>query len=207
MLQLKERESIKVEYSFFQKVLGVKVADSFIKEKLNALGCKISENKNVLNVIPPTWRQDISIPEDLVEEVGRLFGYHNIESQEILEKVLTIFKKPHNFNKLEKKLKQLLVSRNMYEMISWSFTDKKIEDTLKNTSSPIEINNPISSELSFLRSSLVGNLLMITQKNINRNFVNSSVFEVGPVFLKINHMNKRNMLAEYALAPFMKKVG
>ena len=42
-------------------------------------------------------------------------------------------------------------------MISWSFTDKKIEDTLKNTSSPIEINNPISSELSFLRSSLVGN--------------------------------------------------
>ena len=46
---------------------------------------------------------------------------------------------------------------------------------------------------------------MITQKNINRNFVNSSVFEIGPVFYKINHMNKRNMLVEYALAPFMKK--
>ena len=128
---IKERESIKVECSFFQKVLGVKVANSFIKEKLNALGCKISENKNVLSVIPPTWRQDISIPEDLVEEVGRLFGYHNIESQEILEKSFNNLQKTSQLQQIRKKLKKLLVSRNMYEMISWSFTDKKIEDTLK----------------------------------------------------------------------------
>ena len=48
---------------------------------------------------------------------------------------------------------------------------------------------------------------MITQKNINKILLIPLFFEIGPVFLKINHMNKRNMLAEYALAPFMKKVG
>ena len=66
-------------------------------------------------------------------------------------------------------------------MISWSFTDKKIEDTLKNTSSPIEINNPISSEL-FFKIIISRQFVNDNTKNINRNFGNSSVFEIGPVF-------------------------
>ena len=106
-----------------------KIEDSFITQKLNAIGCEIHEKK-VLNVIPPTWRQDINIPEDLVEEIGRLFGYHNIESKRFQKKVSIAHKKPRT-SKNQKKIKQLLVSRNMFETISWSFTDKKIEDILK----------------------------------------------------------------------------
>ena len=178
----KDRKSIEIEYSFFEKILGVKIEDTYVKEKLNAIGCEVHEKKNVLTVIPPTWRQDISIPEDLVEEVGRLFGYHNIESKEISDKSLYNLKKTSELQKIRKMLKQLLVSRNMFETISWSFTDKKIEDILKNVDNPIKINNPISSELSFLRSSLIGNLLVTIKKNINRNISNASIFEVGPVF-------------------------
>ena len=182
-VSLKERKSIEIQCSFFEKILGTKIDFSFIKQKLSAIGCKISENKTSFFVTPPTWRQDINIPEDLVEEVGRLFGYHNINSKEISTKNLNDLEKTSELQKVRKKLKQLLVSRDMFEMISWSFTDKKIEDILKNTTNPIEINNPISSELSCLRSSLVGNLLMTIQKNVNRNLSNFSVFEVGPVFL------------------------
>ena len=179
---LRNRKSIEIEYSFFEKVLGVKIEDSFITQKLKAIGCEIHEKKKVLNVIPPTWRQDINIPEDLVEEVGRLFGYHNIESKEISEKNFNSSQKTSELQKIRKKIKQLLVSRNMFETISWSFTDKKIEDILKSCENPIKISNPISSELSFLRSTLVGNLLITIQKNINRNITNASFFEVGPVF-------------------------
>ena len=59
---------------------------------------------------------------------------------------------------------------------------KKLKIALKNSNNPIEINNPISSELSYLRSQLLGNMLMTIQKNINRNINNVSIFEVGPVF-------------------------
>ena len=111
-----------------------------------------------------------------------MFGYHNIESKEISDKSLYNLKKTSELQKIRKMLKQLLVSRNMFEIISWSFTDKKIEDILKNVDNPIKINNPISSELSFLRSSLIGNLLVTIKKNINRNISNASIFEIGPVF-------------------------
>ena len=89
------------------------------------LDVKFTRKKKVLNVIPPTWRQDINIPEDLVEEIGRLFGYHNIESKEISEKSFNSSQKTSELQKIKKKIKQLLVSRNMFETISWSFTDKK----------------------------------------------------------------------------------
>ena len=192
---------------FFEKILGTKIDFSFIKEKLSAIGCKISENKTSLVVTPPTWRQDINIPEDLVEEVGRLFGYHNIDSKEISTKNLNDLEKTSELQKVRKKLKQLLVSRDMFEMISWSFTDKKIEDILKNTSNPIEINNPISSELSCLRSSLVGNLLMTIQKNVNRNLSNFSVFEVGPVFLDNESYQQEEYASGIRAGFFYEKVG
>ena len=178
----KNRESIKIEYSFFDEVLGIRIDNSFINEKLKSIGCKVSESKNGIIVIPPTWRQDINIPEDLVEEVGRLFGYHKINSQEISKTNVNKIKKTSELQKTRKKIKQLLVSRNMFEIISWSFTDKKTEAALKNSNNPVEINNPISSELSYLRSQLLGNMLMTIQKNINRNINNVSIFEVGPVF-------------------------
>ena len=95
----------------------------------------------------------------------------------------------------------------MFEIISWSFTDKKIENTLKNTSNPIEIKNPISSELSLLRSSLVGNLLITAQKNINRNFANPSIFEVGPVFYEGESYEQEEYVCGLRAGFFMKKVG
>ena len=98
-------------------------------------------------------------------------------SRPISDKSLYNLKKTSELQKIRKMLKQLLVSRNMFEIISWSFTDKKIEDILKNVDNPIKINNPISSELSFLRSSLIGNLLVTIKKNINRNII-ISIFPI-----------------------------
>ena len=84
---LKERKSIEIQCSFFEKILGTKIDFSFIKQKLNAIGCKISENKTAFFVTPPTWRQDINIPEDLVEEVGRLLDIIILIVKKFLQKI------------------------------------------------------------------------------------------------------------------------
>ena len=86
----------------------------------------------------------------------------------------------------------LLVSRNMFEIISWSFTDSKIEKVLNNNLDCVNIKNPISSELSQLRTSLIYNLLSTIQKNINKNVNNFAVFELD-FFIELIHLNKKSL--------------
>ena len=109
-------------------------------------------------VTPPSWRQDISIKEDLVEEVARLYGYDSIENEP-----MNIKKRQTNVaninQKSKKKIKEVFVSRNINEVINWSFVNKQWENIFGNED-PIEIENPISSEQSVLRSNLVGGLLL-----------------------------------------------
>ena len=74
-------QEIIIDSSFIRKVLGFEVDDTKIEEKLLLIGCKIKKIKNMMRVIPPSWRPDIKIKEDLVEEVGRLLGFENIPSK------------------------------------------------------------------------------------------------------------------------------
>jgi phenylalanyl-tRNA synthetase beta chain len=131
-------------------------------------------------VTPPSWRQDISIKEDLVEEVARLCGYDSIENEP-----MNIKKRQTNVaninQKSKKKIKEVLVSRNINEVINWSFVNNEWENIFSNKD-PIEIENPISSEQSVLRSNLVGGLLSIVKKNNNKGKQNISIFEFGPIF-------------------------
>ena len=131
-------------------------------------------------VTPPSWRQDISIKEDLVEEVARLYGYDSIENEP-----MNIKKRETNVTninqKSKKKIKEILVSRNINEIINWSFVNKEWESIFGNKD-PIEIENPISSEQSVLRSTLVGGSLSVVKKNNNKGKQTVSIFEFGPIF-------------------------
>ena len=106
--------------------------------------------------MPPSWRQDISLKEDLIEEVARLYGYDLIQNEPMIlspaPDVTDIFQKA--------KIKESLVSRDIAEVINWSFVNTEWEKIFNNHD-PIEIENPISSELSVLRSNLIGGLLSV----------------------------------------------
>ena len=106
-----------------KKILGL--------EKLSGLGCKISLKNEKLNVIPPSWRSDLKLKEDLIEEVARMYGYENIIDQPMSMREISKGSTTSLSQSLKKKIARLLVSRNfMWELITWSFVDKKWEEKL-----------------------------------------------------------------------------
>lgn len=177
---IKKDQSIEISSNFINQILGTNLNDKVIQEKLVKIGCLIENKNSFFLVTPPSWRQDISIKEDLVEEVARLYGYDSIENEP-----MNIKKRQTNVaninQKSKKKIKEVFVSRNINEVINWSFVNKQWENIFGNED-PIEIENPISSEQSVLRSNLVGGLLSIVKKNNNKGKQNISIFEFGPIF-------------------------
>ncbi len=176
-----ENNNIQIEKVFFDQVLGIKISNQFIKDKLNKIGCNLSGDKNLV-VTPPSWRGDIKIKEDLVEEIARLYGLEKIPSVPFDLQNNTNQKTTSDIQVLRNKIKKLLVSRNVFEIITWSFTDEKIQKLFDETQNFLKITNPISSELSSMRSNLLPNVISAMKKNINKNFNNFSFFELGPVF-------------------------
>ena len=140
--------------------------------------CK-KKGKNIETKIP-LWRPDIFGQIDLVEEIIRILGFENVKSIEP-EKVRT--KPTLNFYQKHFHLAQRSVaSKGYYETITWSFSDEKINDKFKENFETTRIINPISSDLGVLRNSLYPNLIYYMEKNLNRGFVDQSLFEIGPVF-------------------------
>ena len=174
---------VKIDINNFliNEVLGVNIEKKFIIEKLEALGCNTKEKDEMISVIPPSWRPDLKIPEDLIEEIARIFGYENIPSQKPEFLNNDSFKFSGDNQEIIRKIKRLLVSRNIMEIISWSFVDSKLQDIFK-IDKFVKIQNPISAELDCLRSNLLINLLKIVKNNNNKNIKNFSVFEIGPIF-------------------------
>ena len=118
----------------------------------------LSGNENLV-VIPPSWRGDIKIKEDLVEEIARLYGLEKIPSIPLDLQNNSNKKKISNIQVLRNKIKKLLVSRNIFEIITWSFTDEKTLKLFGETEKFLKITNPISSELSCMRSNLLPNII------------------------------------------------
>ncbi len=177
-----ENNKIQIERMFFERVLGVEIPNQFIHDKLIKIGCDLEGTENLV-VTPPSWRSDLKIKEDLVEEVARLYGLEKIPSIPLNFQNNTNKKNLSDIQVLRNKIKKLLVSRNIFEIITWSFTDEKIQKLFGEMENFVKITNPISSELSCMRSNLLPNIISAIKKNINKNFDNFSFFELGPVFL------------------------
>ena len=174
---------INITLEFLNKLLGTNLKKEIFIQSLTKIGCKLKEKDGIFFVSPPSWRQDISLKEDLVEEVARLFGYDNIESTP-----LNFNKKNYEVTNIEqkskKKIREILVSRGVTETINWSFVNQKWEDILKTSYKKVLLENPISTDLSVLRTNLVGGLLNILKNNNNKGLKNISIFEIGPIFFE-----------------------
>ena len=175
-------DTIQIQKNFFQQVLGYQIDLKFISESLSRLGCAVSLKDDIFFVTPPSWRSDLKIKEDFVEEIARIFGYEKIPSKKLV--FSTPNEKNQRLNKfsVSNKIRKLLVSRNMAEVITWSFCSEQNENLLTKGNFNIKIKNPISSDLGCLRSNLIPNLLSIIKNNNNKNIKDVSMFEIGPIF-------------------------
>ncbi|OGY41765.1 MAG: phenylalanine--tRNA ligase subunit beta [Candidatus Buchananbacteria bacterium RBG_13_36_9] len=176
---------IKVSFDFLNKKIGEEIEPKKVVSILESLGFEVRKQKDGLSVLVPTWRatKDVSIPEDMVEEVARIFGYDNLK----IDMPLVAMERPevNKERELERKIKNILAyGLAMSEVYNYSFnSEEQLKKTGLHVESHIKIANPLSSETTRLRISLLPNLL----NNIiaNERFFNEiKLFEVGSVYLK-----------------------
>ena len=168
----------------FEKVSGFKISTKEMIKILDDLGFKSKKNKKNLRLTIPSWRPDISQEVDIVEELVRISGYHNIKTVDPIKK-----RKKSTLSKTQKLfhfLQRSVASKGYFEAITWSFTDSNYNDYFKDSKKEIKIINPISSDLGVLRNSIFSNLIMYINKNLDRGFKDLSLFEIGPIFTGSN---------------------
>ena len=171
---------IDLETEKFSKIIGYSITSSEIKKILSSLGCSLKIYKKNIKVLPPSWRPDLKEDIDLIEELARIKGYDKIPlinpEKENIRGTLNYKQKIFHFSQ------RSVASKGFTEVVTWSFTDSKIDNLFSELKTAIKLSNPISSDLDVLRSSLYSNLIIGAKKNIHRNFEDLMLFEIGPVF-------------------------
>ncbi len=175
-----KQKKISFPTKMLQSITGFKVLEKEMVKILDNLGFHVSKKKNNLDLKAPSWRPDIVQEIDIVEEIARIKGYDEIKT-ELPEKVR--IKPTLNYQqKLFHFLQRSIASKGYLEAVTWSFTDSKVNDLFKEEKKEVEIVNPISSDLNVLRSSIFSNLIIYLKKNLERDFKDISIFEIGPTF-------------------------
>lgn len=176
--------TIKTTVEFINKRLGIELKKEEIITILDSLGFnhQSSTINHQLLVTPPTFRQfDCTIPEDIVEEVARIYGYHNLPAK-LMYGEIPISDKP-KILELEGQIKQMLKFWGYTEIYNYSFTSKEtIEKANLKTSDHIRVANPLTSEIEYMRVSLVPTIL----ENISKNQLysdNLQLFEIAKIYV------------------------
>jgi len=169
-------KKIKLEIEKVESLLGVKIPKSRILKILKNLGFKVNQK---LEVEVPTFRRDVSIQEDLIEEIGRIYGYEKIQKQFPISALIPPKKNPEIF--WENFVKDVLVSLGFTEVYNYSFLSKEDIENFGFKKEAMEIENPASAFYQFLRPSLIPGLIKNVQKN-QAEFSEIKIFEIGKIF-------------------------
>ena len=176
---------IALDTEFVQRKMGVDLPATEMVRILTSLGFGVKEKKNTLSVMIPSWRatKDISIREDLVEEIARVYGYDNIVPT--LPTFPIVPPKKNALRELETRLRTLLAYEGRYtEVSNYSFVSPDLlEKVGENVKDYLELDNPIAKDRPYLRRHLRENLLETVERNSHR-FDVVSIFEIGKVFKK-----------------------
>ena len=162
------------------KVIGMALTQAQCAEVFRGLGLQFEEGKGTITVTPPSWRFDLKIEEDLIEEVVRIVGYPKLPPTAPVAPV-TARRQPETRRSVHT-LKRALAALDYQETINFSFVEERWEHELAGNPDPIRVLNPIAAPLSVMRSSLVGSLVAALRHNLARRAARVRVFETGRVF-------------------------
>ena len=179
------------------KLLGVKIADDEIETIFARLNFKINKNATGWAMTAPSYRYDIAIEADLIEEVGRIFGYNNLPEVEVVAPMrLPVLAESKQDLYIVKKQ---LVSQGFSEVITYSFVDEDFQNKVMPFLPAISLKNPISEDMKAMRTSLFPSLLNTIAYNQNRQQPDLKIFESGLVFISedatIDKLIQQPMLA------------
>jgi len=185
--------SVPVKYSYIRERIGAEVEDERIDQILSSLGFNVealSSGEGVLDI--PYYRatRDVSIQDDIVEEVGRIFGYENVP--EVAPKIVSKASNLNQSSQLRYEISDLLRGAGFSEISSYSFMSPKQSESLGySLSDAIKVKNPVDSDLSMIRTSLVPGMCLAIEKNA-KNSNAFSLFEFGSIYEQIEKKSERD---------------
>ena len=179
----KDKKLVSFNPESTQKLTGVEIENESSKTILEKLGFIITDNDGEWDVTVPSWRPDIDGANDIVEEIIRINGYQHIPSTKLPRK--NYIAKPAMKIKHRQSLiaSKTLACRGYSEVITFSFLNEVMAKQFNGGNEKLVLVNPISSELTHMRPSIIPTLLVAAQRNQNAGIENLSFFEVGPIFL------------------------
>jgi phenylalanyl-tRNA synthetase beta chain len=179
---LPQRKPVALRTARAAKVIGVPVTDEMVADIFTRLGLPFESEPGLFHVTAPSYRFDIEIEEDLIEEVARVYGFENIPALPPVAPSAMLIE-PENTRSLFA-IRHQLADLGYQEVVNMSFVEQQWEADFANNTDPIRLQNPIASQLSVMRSTLIGSLVANVRYNLNRKAGRVRVFEVGGVFLR-----------------------
>ncbi len=176
----KDDKIIKITPEQINDVLGLTIKSKDIINVFNRLGLKNTINNDLIIVSVPTRRLDLNIKEDLIEEVGRIYGVDNIEG-----KLPVLPLKKGYVNKEKRYIRNKLIALGLNEVITYSLiNEKEVKKYTIDDFEPIKLLDPMTEDRATLRYSLLPSLLSVYEYNKARNIKDISIFEIGKSFYK-----------------------
>lgn len=177
---LPERKPVTMRVDRCLKVIGMEIPVDAMEAIFTRLGFEWKREGNVFTVMPPTYRFDIEIEEDLIEEVARLYGYEKLPDRPPVAPAA--MKSPLEGKRSEHALRVEMAKLGYQELINFSFVPEAWEKDFADNEKPIRLLNPIASHLAVMRTQLIGGLVDILKYNLNHKAERVRVFEIGRVF-------------------------
>jgi phenylalanyl-tRNA synthetase beta chain len=206
-----EEKVVNITHDKICKVLGIDLSKDTVMGVFERLGFMVSEYDSKYTVNIPTRRQDVSIEEDLIEEVGRIYGYDHIKGvlpNSIIKR--GTYSKEYSFNK---KIRKRLEALGLNQVITYSLiSDKEKNYFSLGNHENIVLNSPMSEDRKIMRYSILPSLLQVIDYNLNRNIKNINIFEISNCYYKENNEYQEEikvagvMTGEYLVNSFQGKL-
>jgi phenylalanyl-tRNA synthetase beta chain len=195
---LPARNPVKMRASRAQRLLGIDLNESDIARLLPRLGFAFEAHGDEFLITPPSYRFDLTIEEDFVEEVARIHGYDNIPAKRPAGPMAMLPAGEARAGIAD--LRDVLVARDYQEVICYSFVDRQWETDFCANDDPVMLANPIAAHMNVMRSSLIGSLVDCLNLNLSRQQERVRIFEIGQCFRREAQGGYRQQAAISGLA-------
>ncbi|MDA8548700.1 phenylalanine--tRNA ligase subunit beta [Litoricolaceae bacterium] len=172
---------VTLTHARIKQQLKIELASETIQQMLQALGFDVDVTSDGFRCVAPSWRFDIAIEQDLIEEIARIYGYNNLPTS-LPAQALTMAAVPEAETPLMR-LKHYLVDQDVQEAVTYSFVDPAMQALLGDGVEGVRLANPIASNLAEMRRSLMPGLVEVVRHNVNRQAPRVRVFETGQCFV------------------------
>jgi phenylalanyl-tRNA synthetase beta chain len=174
------RKPVSVRTERVVKLLGYPVDGGEMADILRRLSCEVVSEARAMRVTPPTWRFDLAIEEDFVEEIARIHGYVHVPAGPPRSTLPMVALREGERDRFD--LRRALAALGYQEVVNYSFVAPEGEIDFAGNAHPVRLANPIASHMSVMRSTLVGGLVQALRSNLNRSEERVRVFEIGRCF-------------------------